>query len=327
MRNRLKGFTLIELLVVIAIIALLTAIMLPALGKAREQAKRVACGSNQKQIYTAMNLYSADYDGSFPTTANSAMTTIVAEKGYVCNYQKDSENDKALEDDGETEGTVSMMVWKLVRADFATPELFNCPSSEQAGQKVAMREPSITAEPGPDNFIDFPYVTGTSVAVGTASTSNISYSYIQPYTKFKGSKGSWDAWAVDGDSRMVIAADQNNGINPCASLASHKTSGAGENTVLTDKVSFSVLKAFVNSKNHVGDGQNCTFGDGSVRFENSAYAGINGDNIYTSRFGTSEDGGLTTGNLNVKPVDHVTEKSEFDTVLIPVDVSWGDNEF
>ena len=65
MRTR-NGFTLIELLVVIAIIALLMAILMPALQRTREQARAVACLSNLKQWGIIFAMYTDDNNGFFP---------------------------------------------------------------------------------------------------------------------------------------------------------------------------------------------------------------------------------------------------------------------
>ncbi|RMD76248.1 MAG: type II secretion system protein [Lentisphaerae bacterium] len=62
-----NGFTLIELLVVITVIAILMALLLPALGQAREMAKRTVCRNNQRQFAVFVTLYADDHDGILPS--------------------------------------------------------------------------------------------------------------------------------------------------------------------------------------------------------------------------------------------------------------------
>ena len=70
-----SGFTLIELLVVVSIIALLVSILLPALGKAREQARITVCSSNLHQFNFAFLYYADDNEDRFPSASHCFVTT------------------------------------------------------------------------------------------------------------------------------------------------------------------------------------------------------------------------------------------------------------
>ncbi len=91
MKRTCEAFTLIELLVVISIIALLIAILLPALGKARESARLAGCLSNQRQHLVAINCYVNDQNNYLPCSksyngSGSPITLPVVWKMEIARY-------------------------------------------------------------------------------------------------------------------------------------------------------------------------------------------------------------------------------------------------
>jgi len=110
---RRRGFTLVELLVVIAIIALLAALLLPALSRAKEHGRRAKCFSNLKQVSLAFKLFAMERDGFYPWHTDPS--------------------------DGGTYGPAAGETWRNFMAasnELDTPKILICPSDTSTRNNV-----------------------------------------------------------------------------------------------------------------------------------------------------------------------------------------------
>ena len=165
-----KSFTLIELLVVIAIIAILAAMLLPALSKARDKARMASCQSNLKQIGLSIKIYEGDFDDFFPVQGfkNGTPWRPLVESKYIADLRTwdcPSDPTRQYKDTYHKAGTAyynyswTQQGGKTVNRSYAIPRALGCQKDSAGVKFYPPYRPSVDKPSSNANYVPMCYDT------------------------------------------------------------------------------------------------------------------------------------------------------------------------
>jgi len=276
-----KGFTLVELLVVIAIIAMLLAILMPALNRVRQLAYRLVCGTNLGGLGKAMASYANDYAEQYPVAGNSSTTW-----GPTYNYYPTWDAlSTATPSAGANTCNITSALYLLVKYSDVGPKSFVCSATDTKKFELELNASKSSAQNYTKNLKDITEAWDFGGIVGSAPNQNgpwdyCSYSYQMPY-KVTGSTTSYPLTA-SSQAGLAVMADKSPWYDK-GQVVGTGPGGTAPQVIITADLSKpdKPKMLLANSPNHTLQGQNVLYMDSHTAFEALTNVGVENDNIYT----------------------------------------------